>query len=198
MQPLRETPPLREREFDPAEVALVTSALEGAVEHGTGRALRAMGYRGPVAGKTGTTNEARDAWFVGYTPEIVAAVWVGFDDGRPLGLAGARAALPIFSRFLIGALGPEGRSGFPEPPGLESVAIHEPTGLRSGFLCWGEPEWFLIGTAPREHCGADAFARDEPPEPDGERRIPRRPPSNPIGRLFEELLGIVEEAARQR
>jgi penicillin-binding protein 1B len=197
-EPVSEAPPLREREFDPAEVALVTSALVGAVEHGTGRALRAMGYRGPVAGKTGTTNEARDAWFVGYTPEIVAAVWVGFDDGRPLGLTGARAALPIFGRFLIGALGPEGRNEFPEPPGLESVAIHEPTGLRSGFFCWGEPEWFLVGTAPRERCGADAFDRDEPPEPDDQPSIRRRPPPDPIGRLFDELLGIVEEAVRQR
>ena len=64
------------------------------MNRGTGHPLRALGYRGPVAGKTGTTNDGRDAWFVGYTPELVAAVWVGFDDGRPLGLTGARAALP--------------------------------------------------------------------------------------------------------
>jgi penicillin-binding protein 1B len=195
---LREAPPLREREFDPAEVALVTSALEGAVEEGTGRPLRAMGYEGPVAGKTGTTNDARDAWFVGYTPELVAAVWVGFDDGRPLGLTGARAALPIFGRFLIGALGAQGGSEFPQPPGLESVAIHEGTGLRAGFLCWGRREWFLEGTAPRERCGPDWFARDEPPEPDAEPSPPRQPPSDPIGRLFGKLLDLVEEAARPR
>jgi len=193
---LQEAPPLREREFDPAEVALVTSALEGAVEEGTGRPLRAMGYDGPVAGKTGTTNAARDAWFVGYTPELVAAVWVGFDDGRPLGLTGARAALPIFGRFLIGALGAEGGDPFPEPPGLESVAIHEGTGLRAGILCWGRREWFLEGTAPRERCGPDWFARDAPPEPDAEPGPPRRPPSDPIGRLFGRLLDLVEEAAR--
>jgi penicillin-binding protein 1B len=201
-RPLREAPALREREFDPAEVALVTSALEGAVERGTGWPLRAMGYHGPVAGKTGTTNEARDAWFVGYTPEIVAAVWVGFDDGRPLGLTGARAALPIFGRFLIGALGAEGDREFPEPPGLESVAIHESSGLRAGFLCWGRHEWFLVGTAPRERCGPDWLGGGALPEPEApEREEPpsalRPPPPDPIrwlGRLFQ----IVEEAAQAR
>jgi penicillin-binding protein 1B len=205
---LRELPPVRSREFDPAEVALVTSALEGAVDHGTGRALREMGYEGPVAGKTGTTNDARDAWFVGYTPELVAAVWVGFDDGTPLGLTGARAALPIFGRFLIAALGPEGGRAFPDPPGLEYVAIHEPTGLRAGFLCWGDTELFLEGTAPREHCGPGWFARSEPPEerrrrggePDSYDPYEPRdaPPPDPIGGFFEALGDLLEHATRSR
>jgi penicillin-binding protein 1B len=192
---LLEAPPLREREFDPAEVALVTSALEGAVDRGTGHGLRAMGYEGPVAGKTGTTNDARDAWFAGYAPEVAVAVWVGFDDGRPLGLPGARAALPIFGRFLIDALGPEGGRAFPEPPGLESVAIHEGTGLRAGFLCWGEREWFLAGTAPRESCGPGWFARREPAERGEEPDLPRRRPRDPVGRFLERLFGLAEEMA---
>jgi penicillin-binding protein 1B len=183
---LFEAPPLRERAFDPAEVALVTSALEGAVDEGTGRGLRAMGYEGPVAGKTGTTNDARDAWFAGYTPEIAAAVWVGLDEGHALGLAGAQAALPIFGRFLIAALGAEGGEAFPEPPGLESVAIHEATGLRAGFLCWGRPEWFLTGTAPEERCGPGWFARREPPASGWEPNPARRSPPG----FFERLFGI--------
>src|SRR5262245_7881982 len=192
----------REREFDPAEVALVTSALEGAVDRGTGRPLRGMGYHGPIAGKTGTTNDARDAWFVGYTPELVAAVWVGFDDGTPLGLAGARAALPIFGRFLIAALGREGGGEFPQPPGIESVAIDETTGRRAGFLCWGSPEWFLVGTAPRERCGVGWFGGDEVAEPQaapdgGEPPAPpRRAPHDPVGRFVGRLLDLVEGAAR--
>ncbi len=201
-RPLLESPPLRERAFDPAAVALVTSALEGAVERGTGRPLRALGYHGPAAGKTGTTNDARDAWFVGYTPELVAAVWVGFDDGKPLGLTGARAALPIFGRFLIGALGAEGRRAFEKPAGLEAVAVHEASGLRAGFLCWGELEWFLAGTSPRERCGPDWFARRQSPEPprsdDGEPRGPRPRPRDPIGRFFDVLGDIVAEASRER
>jgi len=200
--PLLEAPPLREPAFDPAEVALVTSALEGAVDRGTGRALREMGYRGPVAGKTGTTNEGRDVWFAGYTPDLVAVVWVGFDDGTPLGLTGARAALPIFGHFLIAAVGPEGGDGFVEPAGLERVAIHEASGLRAGFLCWGTSELFLLGTAPLEHCGPDWFARSEPPEgtqpDDVGRRAPRPHARDPIGRFFEALGDLLAEGARER
>jgi penicillin-binding protein 1B len=197
---LREELPQRVRAFEPAEVALVTFALEGAVNRGTGHPLRELGYRGPVAGKTGTSNEARDAWFVGYTPELVAAVWVGFDDGTPLGLTGARAALPIFGRFLIGALGADGGREFEEPPGLERVAIHQQTGLRAGFLCWGEVEWFLPGTAPTESCGPDwrADERFERYEPGDEAaRPPRRPRRDPVARFFQRLFReIAEDAGR--
>ena len=65
---------------EPAEAYLVTSALQGVVDRGTGAPLRALGFRGDIAGKTGTSSDYRDAWFIGYTPEIVIAVWVGFDD----------------------------------------------------------------------------------------------------------------------
>ena len=156
----------------------MTSALEGVVNRGTGHALRALGYRGSVAGKTGTTNDARDAWFVGYTPELVAAVWVGFDDGTPLGLTGARAALPIFGHFLIAALGAQGGRDFVEPAGLERVAIHEPTGLRAGFLCWGGERvvprghgaggavWAGLVCAGAEGCaGAGGAGRSAAPAP---------------------------------
>jgi membrane carboxypeptidase/penicillin-binding protein len=199
-RPLHEAAPLAERAFDPAEVALVTSALEGAVNRGTGHALRELGYRGSVAGKTGTTNDGRDAWFVGYTPELVAAVWVGFDDGTPLGLTGARAALPIFGHFLIAALGEQGGRDFVEPAGLERVAIHEPTGLRAGFLCWGGSEWFLAGTAPVERCGPDWFARERSaaPEPGAPPEAQRRRRRDPVGQFFRELGEIIEEVARER
>jgi membrane carboxypeptidase/penicillin-binding protein len=195
---LSETPSERERAFDPAEVALVTSALEGAVSRGTGYPLRTLGYHGPAAGKTGTTNDARDAWFVGYTPELVAAVWVGFDEGKPLGLTGARAALPIFARFLIGALGAEGSREFAEPPGLERVAIHEATGLRAGFLCWGDSEWFLAGTAPAERCGPDWLARSPPKPEEAKPGAPRPPRRDPVAGFLRALGDLIEEAARQR
>ena len=139
---------------------------------------------------------ARDAWFVGLTPELVAAVWVGFDDGTPLGLTGARAALPIFGRFLIGALGTDGGREFRAPAGLERVAIHEPTGLRAGFFCWGEYEWFLAGTAPSERCedgwrgSVERFEPGEPRRERFERRIRRR---DPIGSFFETLREILAE-----
>jgi membrane carboxypeptidase/penicillin-binding protein len=168
------------------------------VDRGTARALRESGYRGPVAGKTGTTNDGRDAWFAGYTPELAAAVWVGFDDGTPLGLTGARAALPIFARFLDAALGAEGGRDFALPPGLERVAIHEPTGLRAGFLCRGASEWFLAGTAPAERCGPDWFARRERPPALGAASAeppPRR--RDPLARFFRALGEIFEDGGRR-
>lgn len=135
------------RAFEAGETYLVTSALEGAVERGTGRALRGFGYWGPVAAKSGTTNAHRDAWFVGYTPSLVVAVWVGFDDGRSVGLPGSRAALPIFAEFLTAARTGDDE-GFVPPPDVETVDVDPASGLRAGWGCGGEPEYFLEGTAP--------------------------------------------------
>jgi penicillin-binding protein 1B len=154
-------PPVEaESVFEPAETYLVTSALEGAVERGTGRGLRAHGYRGAVAGKTGTTNDYRDAWFIGYTPELAVGVWVGYDDGASLELTGAGAALPIFAEFLIGALGPEGGAVFPYPDGLEKMRVVARAGFPAGLRCDGASEVFLAGTGPESSCrrgGIGAF-----------------------------------------
>ncbi len=140
------------RVYDAAETYLVTSALLGAVERGTGRSLRQYGFRGEVAAKSGTTNGFRDAWFVGYTPNIAVGVWVGFDNGRSVGLSGSRAALPIFARFLVGAVGSDRSGDFSPPFGIEVVEVDPETGLRAGPGCRGEPEVFIRGTAPEESC----------------------------------------------
>ncbi len=139
-----------EQVFRADEVYLVTSALRGAVERGTGRGLRRAGFRGAVAGKSGTTNDYRDAWFVGFTPNISIAVWVGFDDGRSIGLPGSQAALPIFAQFLTEAIGSDGDGDFERPRGLEIVAVNQETGLRAGPGCRGEPELFLGQSANEE------------------------------------------------
>lgn len=139
--------------ISPAEAYLLTSALRGVVERGTGHGVREAGYRGPVAAKSGTTNGSRDAWFVGYTPELAVGVWVGFDDGTPVGLSGSRAALPIFADFMIRVLGPRGGRGFRAPEGVEWIEIQPETGLRAGWGCRGEPELFLSGTGPEASCG---------------------------------------------
>ena len=137
-----------EQVYSPAETYLVTSALEGAVERGTGRGVRAWGYWGPIAAKSGTTNDYRDAWFVGYTPSLAVAVWVGFDDGRTIGLSGAQAALPIFARFINATRSTAGEWDIQPPPELEIVAVDPLTGLAADESCGGEPEYFLPGTAP--------------------------------------------------
>jgi penicillin-binding protein 1B len=164
--------------FDPAEIGLITSILKGAIDRGTGQALRAYGFRGPVAGKTGTTNDERDAWFVGYTPELVAAVWVGFDDGRSMGLTGSRAALPIFAQFITAALGRAGGAPFERPAGLEFVDIHRPTGLRAGFGCFGDREVFLVGSAPEKRCGPSwirSTRKDRTPDAQAKKQRARAP-----------------------
>lgn len=141
-----------ERVFTPAETYLLTSALRGVVEEGTGTTVRELGYRGPVAAKSGTTNGSRDAWFVGYTPEMAVGVWVGFDDGTPLGLSGSQAALPIFTGFLLETLGPDGGAEFRFPDGLEWVEVPREAADRRGRRCEGEPELFLAGTEPSDAC----------------------------------------------
>ncbi len=147
-----------EQVYEPAETYLVTSALRGAVERGTGRGIRDLGFHGDVAAKSGTTNDYRDGWFVGYTPSLVVGVWVGFDRGKRLELPGAGVALPIFSDFMKAAVGPDGLTGpwggrgFSYPSGLEMVDVDPDTGLRGGWGCRGEPELFLRGTAPEISC----------------------------------------------
>ena len=141
-----------EQVFDPAEAYLVTSALRGAVERGTGRSLRSLGFRGPVAAKSGTTNNYRDAWFIGYTPTVTVGVWVGFDDGYRMGISGSRAALPIFAQFLVDTQGTEGDREFTVPSGLEVAEVNRATGLLGGPGCRGEHEVFLRGTAPDRSC----------------------------------------------
>jgi len=150
----------------PAETYLVTSALRGAVVRGTGRSLLALGFDGVVAAKSGTTNGFRDGWFIGYTPTLAVAVWVGFDDGQSLGLSGSRVALPIFARFMTAATGrygdhgPWGSSGFIRPAGLEVVDVDPATGLRAGPGCSGRPELFLSGTAPVGSCSPYGYRRN--------------------------------------
>ena len=138
--------------YTQAEAYVVTSALRGVVERGTGRSLRWRGVDEPIAAKSGTTNDFRDAWFVGYTPSLVVGVWVGFDDGRNTGLTGSSGALPIFASFVSGALGPYDSQDFVQPPGIEIASVNRETGLRSGYGCRGEREVFLRDTAPRQSC----------------------------------------------
>jgi penicillin-binding protein 1A len=130
---------------------LITSMMTSVVQGGTGKA--ALSLKRPLAGKTGTSNKARDAWFIGYTPEIVAGVWVGFDDLRPLGSreSGANSALPIWIDFMKGLLKDRPPVDFPMPSGLMLTKIDP----KSGKLAYeGQPdaidEVFLEGTEPSE------------------------------------------------
>jgi membrane peptidoglycan carboxypeptidase len=174
------------RVFDPADVYLVTSALEGVVDRGTGASLRGLGFRGDIAGKTGTSSDYRDAWFIGYTPDIVIAVWVGFDDGASVKVTGATAALPIFADVLDEARGKAPAEEFTVPTGVEVVDVDRDSGLRSGFGCGGDPEVFLRGTAPTQGCGIFDFAKSSTPS--GETRPAAEPPHRNV---FQRLFGWI-------
>ena len=145
------TPPAPRDVLTPAESYVVTSLLTSVVERGTGRGASRLDH--PVAGKTGTSDEARDAWFVGYTPEVAAGVWVGFDDHRPLGRreSGARSALPIWVAAVEAAIEGTPRREFAMPSGIVTAPIDPATGL---LAYEGQKdavdELFLEGTTPGE------------------------------------------------
>jgi len=131
------------------EVAYVmTSMMRDVVDRGTGAKLRQRGFKYNVAGKTGTS---RDAWFTGYTPKIVCAVYVGFDDGAELGMTGGDAALPIWEDFMSVALAshPEWTTDWQMPAGVEQAVIDTTSGgLATEISAVKRTELFIAGTAP--------------------------------------------------
>jgi 1A family penicillin-binding protein len=139
---------------------VVSTMLEGVVARGTAASLRRLGVEGAVAGKTGTTNDEKDAWFVGYSPELVAGVWVGFDDGSPIGLTGASGALPIWAALMKESMPTYAFRPFPIPPGVVFRDVDPVSGLLGGWMCPDTVrEVFVIGTAPTERCGGLADGR---------------------------------------
>ena len=146
----------------------VTSMLEDAVQRGTGRFAASLGR--PVAGKTGTTNDYKDAWFVGYTPNLVAGVWVGHDDDKSLGHgeSGARAALPIWVRFMAPATAAYPPDDFTVPDGMDFVQIDAATGLLPTAASEKVvTEVFKKGTAPTQYVSAMPEAQPASSSPTG-------------------------------
>jgi len=140
----------REQVLDPLTAYQITSMLEGVVERGTAQGIKAVGK--PLAGKTGTTNEAKDVWFVGFSPDLAVGVYIGFDQPRSLGarVTAGQYAAPIFRDFMEMALEDQPPTPFRVPPGLKLIRISASTGLRAGS---GESagtilEAFKPGTAP--------------------------------------------------
>ena len=138
----------------PAKAFIMSSMLRSAVTEGTARSLKNMGITVPVAGKTGTTNRFRDAWFVGYTPDILALVWVGFDDGSSIHAPGSAAAMPIWAE-LINSI-PQHISGdwFKTPPGVVKRIVCTESGHLAvpGSCPEQKEEVFLADTAPLDPC----------------------------------------------
>jgi penicillin-binding protein 1B len=141
------------RGADADAISILDSVLQGVVDRGTGGSARRLGAQGIFAGKTGTTNDGRDAWFIGFSPRLLVAVWVGFDDNRGLNLSGSSAALPIFADF-VRRLPPQYfEAPFPRTPGVVTASIDPTTGMLVTEECPKSfNEVFLEGTAPTERC----------------------------------------------
>ncbi len=108
---------------------------------------------GPLAGKTGTTNEARDSWFAGYRPDRVTVVWVGLDNPGATSLSGSRAALPIWGRYMKASFQGAKGSEFPEPPGLEKATVCRDSGMLARPICPTPiADVFLPGEKPTQVC----------------------------------------------
>ncbi len=146
--PLEENLPHLDQAIPAATAYLVTNILQDVIKRGTGR--RADGLKQPSAGKTGTTNDLNDAWFMGFTPQLLAGVWVGFDDKRPLGdkETGGRVAAPIWKAFMEQATKDMPLEEFPVPSDLKCVNVDPATGLRAAPGGASRLECFRPGTEP--------------------------------------------------
>jgi penicillin-binding protein 1A len=157
-----ENVPQTEQVISPETAYLITSMLQSVIDHGTGRKAKALGR--PAAGKTGTTNDIDDAWFIGYTPQLLAGLWIGFDEKRSLvkGETGGQVAAPIWERFMERALENEPILDFPVPAGISFVLINPRTGQRLVPGSGGMLECFRRGTEPPVAAVQPAKAAPEP------------------------------------
>jgi membrane carboxypeptidase/penicillin-binding protein len=161
--PIERKPVQVEQVISPDTGYLVTHLMEGVLDYGTGRPARTRGFTRAAAGKTGTTNDYRDAWFVGFTPDLLAVVWVGFDQKRAINLAGGEAALPIWTEFMKQATAGVPETPFVPPPGVSLVRIDPLSGELATPACQETlEEAFYKGDEPTTPCPLHAPQSDTP------------------------------------
>ena len=149
--------------FPARDVYLAVHLMEGVVNRGTAGRVRAMGFRKTAAGKTGTTNDKRDSWFIGFTPKTLGVAWIGFDDNQPVGISGSEGAVPLWTRFMTAATSGEADSEFRVPGGIIFEEVDASTGGRATELCPRNQvvsEAFKVGTQPMRECPIH-----QPPQP---------------------------------
>ncbi len=187
---------------DPPVAYLMTSALKMVLKTGTGASAGRLGLDFPAAGKTGTTQDYRDAFFIGYSPSVVCGVWLGFDSPKSIGLTGAQAALPAWVQIMQDTA-PAHPQDFPEPPGIVRASIDPDTGGLATPSCNHRMTLpFLPGTEPTEYCPihADSMAieasdtnwggwRGAAPEAHREPGMKRPNVFNKVGGFFKSLFG---------
>ena len=173
-----DNPPVQTPAIQSEVAAITTSILRGVLISGTAKALKKFGQKYPAAGKTGTTNDYRDAWFVGYTPQLVAGVWLGYDKPRPggKGFTGGSAAAPIWERFMRQALHGRPVTEFSHPENVLSVGIDPTSGLLATDDCpKRRTELFISGTEPDEYCTPPKAALPQPAKPSQPAAAPVQP-----------------------
>jgi len=150
-QPVPVIPDTREQVADPGSAYQIVTMLQGVVERGTGTVVKAVGK--PIAGKTGTTNDWRDAWFVGFTPDLAAGVYIGYDDPDSLGddETGGHIAAPVFRDFMIAALKDAPATAFRTPQGMRLYRVSAATGLPVGGKEPAIYEAYKPGTEPGQN-----------------------------------------------
>lgn len=167
----------REQVLDAMTAYQITSMMEGVVQAGTATALKEVGK--PIAGKTGTTNDEKDAWFVGFSPDLVVGIYMGYDKPRNLGrkATGGALAAPIARDFMKLALVDKAAIPFRVPAGIKLIRVDSKTGMRAGPGDSGRTvlEAFKPGTAPPDNYSvigvADADGRSAQPAPDADRSL---------------------------
>jgi penicillin-binding protein 2D len=150
-----ENPPAVTPALSPAAAFIATRMLKDVMVYGTAKGLKSFSIERQSAGKTGTTDDYRDAWFVGYTPQIVTGVWVGYDKPRPggKGFTGGAVAAPIWERYMRPALAARPAGDFPKPETVVSISIDPETGFPANADCPEKrDEFYIDGTQPSGSC----------------------------------------------
>ena len=150
-----ENPPASAPVLAPATAYVTTQMLKDVLTYGTAKGLRKFSQAYPSAGKTGTTDDYRDAWFVGYTPQVITGVWVGYDKPRPggKGFTGGAVAAPIWERFMRKAVAARPVVDFPKPDTVVSVSIDPATGcLATADSPQKRDEFYIVGSEPGAEC----------------------------------------------
>ena len=177
---LEQSRSVAEEVLSPETALTMTSMMESVVENGTAASARALGFTAPAAGKTGTTDDYTDAWFVGYVPGVVSGVWVGFDRKQKIGpgMTGAAAALPIWVDVMLAATKGRPAQDFPVPSGVVSRLICVETGLLANPGCPStEIELFREGSEPTGYCNVHTGTAKPPQEvPDFHETDTEAPP----------------------
>lgn len=164
--------------LSPATAFVTTQMLKDVMIYGTAKTLNKFSRERPSAGKTGTTDDYRDAWFIGYTPQVITGIWVGYDKPRPGGksFTGGAVAAPIWGRFMRQALAARPVVDFPKPDTVVSVSIDPATGKLATADCpVKRDEFYIAGTQPTEYCpkhGGEPLKPSSPdlPLPDADRQ----------------------------